>query len=213
MRLVAVHARIALLGSLTLATSACQMPEPPGELVGKYSITSALLENTCGQGALPVAETLVYRAELREDGVNAYWLVGSPPARLGRVTDDNEYRFGLQQTYAVREGSEPIDPVLAEMDPIALYGYDPFGEPSEGESAPCTLLIEESVRARVLRAAGHEDDAGRLDRSDLEGENVIQMRASSGSDCRRVLETSGGPFEQLPCAARYDLSGTLLDAD
>jgi len=210
-----VHARIALLGSLTLATSSCQMPEPPGDLVGKYSITSALLENTCGQSALPVAETLAYRVELREDGVNAYWLMGSPPARLGRVTDDNEYTFELQQTYAVREGSEPIDPVLAEMDPIALYGYDPFGEPSEGESAPCTLLIEESVRANVLRDANSADDAdaSTSENADLQGENVIAMRSSSGSDCRRVLETAGGPFAQLPCAARYDLSGTLLDSE
>lgn len=208
-----------MLGSVTLAIEltavGCKMPMPPGELVGKYAITSALIENTCGEAALPVAETLAYNAELRADGLNAYWLVGAPPARLGRVRANGEYSFELLQQYAVREGSEPIDPVLAEMDPITLYGYDPLGEPSETETAPCTLIIAESVNAHVLRDALTVSDAGTPDGTgvDLEGVNVIEMRASAGSNCARVLETAGGPFQQLPCAARYELSGALLEVE
>jgi hypothetical protein len=207
--------RVWSIVSSVLALSACKMPELPGELVGKYAITGTLEENTCGQ-ALPVDSVLRYQAELRQDQLRAYWVMGGPPANEGRRLRDGGYEFTLQQTYPVRQDQmEPVDPVLAEMDPLALYGYDPLGDPAEPDGDPCTLIIDESLRLEVF-----EDDEPRVDggaREDAEGgltgENVIAMRAAAGSQCSRVLVAAGGPFEQLPCAARYTLEGELIDAE
>jgi hypothetical protein len=206
--------------SCLLALSACKMPEAPGELIGTYAITGTLLENTCGSAALPVDEILQYRAELREDDRSAYWIVGQPPAHQGRRLRTGELEFTQEQKYAVRQDrTEPVDPELAEMDPLALYGYDPFGEPGEpGEPASpeaddCTLIIEESVRVRLVEGDSALRDAG-MDpdqHGGLIGENEIGMRASAGFECSQVLEPAGGPFEQLPCSARYAIEGERLE--
>jgi hypothetical protein len=196
---------------LALAGNACQMPEPPGDLVGEYAITASLMENTCGDAALPVAEVLEYRVELRRDGRTAYWMIGSPPGNQG-VYSSGDVSFERQEHFMVDDESEPVSPELAELDPIALYGYDPYdptAEPDDGETF-CTLIVRESIDATVLLEDGTdaEDDA-----LALEGTNTIEMSATRDSECHRVLETAGGPFEQLPCAAEYQIAGTLLDSE
>jgi hypothetical protein len=200
-----------------LALCACKMPDLPGELVGKYAITGTLEENTCGQ-ALPVDMVLRYQAELRVDTLRAYWVVGPPPAHEGRKLGGDTYEFTLQQTYPVRQDqTEPVDPVLAEMDPLALYGYDPLGEPAEPDEEPCTLIIHESLRATVFEGDNAPSDGGLSLDEEIEGglvgKNEIAMRAAAGSHCNRVLASAGGPFEQLPCAAHYALEGELLDEE
>ena len=195
---------------LLALTFACQMPEPPGELVGEYAITGTLLDNTCGDAALPVADVLSYRVQLRREGPTAYWLIGAPPANQGTITASGAIRFEREERFMVGAEAQPVDPVLAELDPLALYGYDPFdptADPLDAQ-APCTLIVREAIDAQVLsgvRFEGADDD-----NPALAGENEIAMRATSDSQCQRVLATSGGPFEQLPCAATYELSGELL---
>jgi len=201
--------KLALLLPAALGGAACQMPEPPGELVGAYAISASLTENTCGQEALPVASALSYRAQLRRDGGTAYWLIGSPPANQGVINGRGEILFQREERFTVSDEAQPVDPVLAEMDPLALYGYDPFdptAEPQDDE-ATCTLIVRESIDATVLVDADidSEDAAGAL-----QGTNSIEMTPARGSDCSRVLTSAGGPFEQMPCAATYDMSGQLV---
>jgi len=195
---------------LALAASACQA-KPPGDLVGDYAITAELMENTCGDAALPLADSLEYRVQVRRDGRTAYWMIGSPPGNQG-VYSGGDVRFERQEHFMVDDESEAVDPELSELDPIALYGYDPFdptAEPDDGESF-CTLIVRESIDATVLLEDGTDADDDALA---IEGTNTIEMSATRDSECARVLEASGGPFEQLPCAAEYQISGTLLEGD
>lgn len=203
----------ALLPLLLALAGACQMPEPPGELVGEYAITGTLRENTCGEDALPVAEVLSYTVQLRRDGATAFWLIGSPPANQGVINAAGDIRFEREERFMVRQDAQPIDPVLAEMDPLALYGFDPFDPNADPEDAdaPCTLIIRESIDGTVLNIERFDSDAG-VDVA-LEGSNAIEMRATSDSECSRVLQSAGGPFERLPCAATYELSGELLTTE
>jgi hypothetical protein len=183
---------------LALAGSGCQA-KLPGDLVGDYAITAELMDNSCGDAALPVAEVLEYRVQLRRDGRTAYWMINMPPGSQGTYRG-GEVSFTREQRFMIDEDSEPVEPELAEMDPIALFGYDPFdpnAEPDDGE-AFCTLIVRESIDASVLLEAGSGADDEALA---LEGTNTIEMRATGDSDCRRVLMPAGGPFEQLPCAA------------
>lgn len=203
-----MRARKRIVGLVALwSVAGCEPPELPGELIGKYAIRATLLDNTCGDEALPLASTLHYRVELREDGATAYWLVGAPPANLGVITAAGDVRFQREERFRIRRDAEPIDPELSELDPLVLYGYDPLdpvGQPNDNE-APCTLIVRESIEATVRRDAeeGAEDA--------LLGRNVIEMRPTRDSECRRVLTTAGGPFEALPCAATYELTGELLE--
>jgi hypothetical protein len=195
---------------LAIAGSACQA-KPPGDLVGEYVITAELMENTCGDAALPLADQLEYRVEVRRDGRTAYWMIGSPPGNQG-VYSGGDVSFERQEHFMVDDESGPVDPELSELDPIALYGYDPSDPTAEPDDAEtfCTLIVRESIDATVLLedGSGADDDA-----LALEGVNVIEMSATRDSECNRVLERAGGPFERLPCAAEYEINGRLLQSD
>jgi len=207
--------RVSKLALLLLAPTGagCQMPEPPGELVGDYAISALLTENTCGSDALPLASTLSYRAELRRDGATGYWLIGAPPANQGVLTSAGRFTFAREERFMVSDEAQAVDPELAELDPLTLYGYDPFdpeGQAANGDE-PCTLIVRESIEGSVLSEGRFDGDSG-ADVA-LEGTNTIAMSATRDSECHRVLISAGGPFEELPCAATYELSGELISAE
>jgi hypothetical protein len=195
---------------LSFCGVACQA-KPPGDLVGSYAVTASLMDNTCGEDALPLSEVLEYRVQLRRDGRTAYWMLASPPGNQG-VYAGGEVTFERQERFMISDDAQPVDPELSELDPIALYGYDPFepnAEPDDAESF-CTLIVRESIDATVLLEDGDDADDDELA---LEGTNTIEMAATSDSDCRRMLRASGGQFERLPCAAEYELEATLVDSE
>lgn len=195
---------------LSIGGAACQA-KPPGDLVGSYAITASLMDNTCGEDALPLSEVLEYRVQLRRDGRTAYWMLASPPGNQG-VYAGGDVAFEREERFMISDEAQPVDPELADLDPIALYGYDPFepnADPDDAESF-CTLIVRESIDANVLLEDGDDADDDQLA---LEGTNAIEMSATSDSDCRRVLKAAGGPFERLPCAAEYELEGTLIDSE
>jgi hypothetical protein len=195
---------------LALAGVACQA-KPPGDLVGQYAISASLMKNSCGDAALPVADALEYRVQLRRDGRLAYWMIASPPGSQG-VYAGGDVSFEREERFMLGDEEQPVDTELAELDPIALYGYDPYdptAEPDDAESF-CTLIVRESIEATVLLEDGDDADDDELA---LEGTNTIAMSATGDSDCRRVLKSAGGPFERLPCAAEYEISGTLLESE
>jgi hypothetical protein len=195
---------------LSVGGLACQA-KPPGDLVGSYAITASLMDNSCGEDALPLSEVLEYRVQLRRDGRTAYWMLASPPGTQG-VYAGGDVAFEREERFMISDDAEPIDPELSELDPIALYGFDPFepnADPDDAESF-CTLIVRESIDANVLLEDGDDADDDQLA---LEGTNAIEMSATSDSDCHRVLKAAGGPFERLPCAAEYELEGTLVDSE
>lgn len=193
------------------------MPKPPGELVGVYAIEGALTKNECGTEALPAADPLSFDVELRKQDGTGYWLQGMPPAWPGLLSEDGAFSFELEQSYAVDPKARRAPDPFSAMDPEALAdpsAYDDFDDAAQGQ--PCLLRIVESLEGTVLRdlsTRGHASKSGPApDESsspDLVGDNAIAISAASG-DCGLVMREEGGPFEALPCAAHYDLVGTML---
>jgi hypothetical protein len=209
-----------------LALVACDM-EPPGELVGEYAIRGTLLENTCGDEALPANERLDFTVQIRDDGVQALWLL-NPPARPGTLADDGQFDFESESLFPV-ESSQVSAPVPFTADPEAFTSEEDLErlDPASAASNPCTLVIVERMRGSIFRdlegprspepEAESEDEAAEgdatiepLTSSDLIANNEIIIRAASGSNCSLVMQAQGGPFETLPCQARYDVEGDLL---
>ena len=201
--------------------------EPPGELVGEYAIRGTLLENTCGDEALPANERLDFNVQIRDDGVQALWLL-NPPARPGTLSDDGKFDFESESLFPV-QSSQVSAPVPFTADPEAFTSEEDLDrlDPAAGASNPCTLIIVERMRGSIFRdlegprvpaaEPDSEDEAAEGDpiieplaSSDLIANNEIIIRAANGSDCALVMQAHGGPFEALPCQARYDVEGDLL---
>ncbi|HMI92951.1 MAG TPA: hypothetical protein VK509_16360 [Polyangiales bacterium] len=207
--------RLAVLSAPGAALGACAMPQPPGELVGAYHIEGALTENQCGEEALPATDPLTFDVQLRRDERSGYWLQGMPPARTGRLSDDGAFSFELQQIYDVPTTTgTPSDEPFLTSDPEAAADPDRFDRQEAASRAACRLTITEKVEGSVLREGGsgvHRSDED--DSPDLVGENAIVVAPVSGGNCARVVRAGGGPFEQLPCRASYELVGQLVDDD
>jgi hypothetical protein len=203
--------------------SACAMPqELPGELVGAYRITGALIENSCGSAALPAADSLDFNVEIREQDGSGLWLVGAPPGHLGSLAESGDFSFQRESTYDVGgQARQPVE-LLIEKDIERLADPQAAQQLGESSTQPCRLSVSERIAGTLLRdnrpaeAEDETEDAragegARLrDRNaDLIGANEITVRVAAG-DCRPSLDDNGGPFEQLPCEVRYDLEGELI---
>jgi hypothetical protein len=203
--------------ALGFAPIACTVPKPPGELVGAYHIEGKLVENSCGAAALPASDTLSFDVEVRQDEQGrGVWRLAMPPARFGSLTPDGAFAFELQSNYRVDVSRhEPLE-TLSELDPEALANPDLVERLDRaGAQAPCTLVVVERIEGNLFEVLS--DDAGinggaDAGEADLVGKNEIAIRAGQGSVCAPVLTTYGGPFEDLPCSARYELEGDLKGA-
>jgi hypothetical protein len=202
-----------LCPALTVAAMACAVPPPPGKLVGAYHLEGKLLENTCGTAALPAAGTLSFDVEIRQDEQGrGIWRQAMPPARFGSLTPEGAFKFELESNYRVGVSRDPLEP-LNELDPEALADPELVERLDRaGAQKPCTLVVAERIEGNLRQV--REGDAGMNDmEADLVGEDEIAIRAGQGSVCTPVLTTYGGPFDALPCAARYELKGDLKEAD
>jgi hypothetical protein len=200
--------------------------ELPGELVGAYRINGALTENSCGSAALPAADPLSFSVEIRKQGQSGLWLAAAPPAHPGSLSDDGAFSFQRQSTYDVGgRARQPVE-LLTEMDIDRLADPEAAQQLGENATAPCRLTITERIDGTVLRESQGRADAGdrahdtsasagreepRDSEVDLVADNEIGVVVVAGSDCRASLKANGGPFEQLPCAVRYELEGELIE--
>jgi hypothetical protein len=203
------------LGCLPLAALfACNAP--PGELLGVYSITGELSENSCGNSALPAPDPLQFDVEIRRiSDSEALWIQAGPPGNTGSLDQEGEFEFQSQGTFGVNAPDQTASTELLEMDPLSLANLDTFEafEAGATEGGTCVLSLSELARGRLMRDSLDADDAGSMrpeDKPDLLGENVIEIRTAEG-DCSPVLAAQGGPFDSLPCRAHYELSGKLKD--
>lgn len=200
--------RQAALPLALVALIGCQMPELPGEEVGSYAISGELMENSCGREALPAADPLEFQAQLRRENGVGYWVV-QPPATAGRLDEDGAFSFRRDSVTDLEE------PAQARVEQPEDYFVNPDEADRPSDEPLCRLRIEEEIRGRVLRVSAMDALLGDADAGgaeyDLEGENTIEIRAMSGSDCGRVVASGGGPFAQLPCQVRYEITGTLVE--
>jgi hypothetical protein len=194
----------------------CKMPEPPGELLGSYHVEGELKVNECGSEALPAADPLSFDVQIRRDARMGYWLQGMPPARAGHVGDDGSFSFALEQAYDVPTSEQAgADDAVLNMDPDDLRDPSYYEKLDKQRSSACRLTISEKVEGSMLRTllddTVHESGTASDDDPDLVGVNEITMSPDSAASCARVLKDNGGPFDQLPCTAHYDLTGKLAD--
>lgn len=178
--------------------------------MGDYSVTGTLVDHTCGKQALPAADPMLFQVELREDAGLGYWIV-RPPARSGTLSADGAFHFELEssQNVAAAPTAAPEPDPEREVDPGLAADPDRFE--TMAAVAHCTLLVHETIRGSVSRP---DADAGDIHvAGDLTGDNEIEVRAASNTDCDFVLEAQGGIWEQLPCQVSYKLEGIRLGSD
>ncbi|MDH5675150.1 MAG: hypothetical protein OEZ06_23695 [Myxococcales bacterium] len=202
---------------MLLASLGGCMGERPGELVGRYRIDGELLENTCGSSALPAVSPLHFEVEVRDDEGAGIWYL-NPPGQRGLLDESGSFEFVRESRYTVGSGLRDPNETLLEMgperfaDPELGQAYDPANS-----TRSCQMVVAERIEGRLHRALLAGQDAGLeapprdAEASDLTAKNSIEVRAASPGECDFVLEDEGGPFQQLPCAAEYTLSGMLLN--
>lgn len=151
-----------------------------------YEITVALESNTCGANALPLKDGLSYRVQFTPDPPKASWKVLPKGSPISGTFDEAErkFRFSIAQT-------------------LSLDGMD-----AGAGQLQCTVIRTETLTGTLEAPdAGLDDDA-----SPLNGEHLIGFTADSNGACRGA---SGplGPFDRLPCEAKYELVGDAKEED
>jgi len=173
---------------LAVLALACA-PQYPGDPVGTFDVTGALVANSCGHEAVPALDPVEFPVELRARQTQAYWRRGGARLVSGYMDHDGVYHF-LNSTRI------PAPAVQTEDGP------------------GCTLVREETLEIRVLAASedgGEPEDAANMAStappSALAGQHTIDIRPDRDSACSPLLVTQGGPFDALPCRIEYELVG------
>lgn len=197
-----------------VAAVGCQKPasKASGLLVGVYAIDGALIENTCGQAALPAVDPLRFEVEIRRNDQVGYWQIAKQPQQMGEIEDDGEFRFLEEQTKLVSK----MRVARSDLEP---GDFAQGGEDFDLKTTTCAMKIRETIegtlaRTFVLNDAGEPelDDTEKRPKHDLTGDNRIEVSATDDSNCSASLAAFGGPFENLPCIAHYTLSGDLQES-
>jgi hypothetical protein len=195
-----------ILGGMAVVT-ACSAGSPAGTLVGQYNVTGVLVENTCGQTALPTANPLSFAVEIREANGVGYWVPAKSSQNMGSVREDGTFSFTLSQSSVVNQTSAGDN-----LQPSDFVGAQPD---FDLQKRSCVVTTQQSVTGTLHRRVAADggvayaalSDGGSDD--DLTGENTIMVTPAPGSDCTTALAALGGAWLALPCDARYELSGKL----
>jgi hypothetical protein len=210
-----MHSRACSLCVICLWLAGCEVPERPGELVGRYDVTGALVRNECGASALPINDPLSFEVEIRDDQGTGIWYLAEPPSISGALGADGAFHFTHNQraeveapgTRTVTDPDDPNDFLAPEPD-------------IEVNVAGCQMGIVESIDGALFRdsrgdggigAPGAVESGDGEVFADLTATNMIEVSVMPGSDCKKSLAANGGPFLALPCVAEYQLTGTLLE--
>jgi hypothetical protein len=191
--------------------SACLQGSSPGTLVGKYAVRGVLVENTCGQSALPAVNPLTFVVELREDQGVGYWVPDKAPRNTGSLSQDGSFRFTVGQTQVISQGA----PGQATQN---LQPSDFLASPDTNfdlKQTTCAVTTTQTIVGSLQRKQAADGgivisaapDGGAL--GDLIAESTIAVAPSAGSDCNSALAALGGNYVALPCQARYELQGQL----
>ena len=206
----------ALCSAAWLGLSACDQGSKPGTLVGSYAVRGVLVENTCGQSALPSAATFDFVVELRIDSGVAYWMPDKASSTSGTLSDNGRFRFTLSDTQVVQ-----ATPRAQPEEPSDFLSGEPDFDLKRQQGRACALTRKQTVAGKVARriddgvvseTPASPDDAANGDSiasDDLNAEHLIEVMPSSGSACDAALAALGGAFLALPCEARYLLAGEL----
>jgi hypothetical protein len=178
-----------------------------GELIGVYSISGALVDNSCGLAALPTQNPLRFEVEIRmQDGVG-YWQMPKRPAQSGEIEEDGSFVFKHAQTSLVSSMR-----AVRDLEPQDFDNRDPD---FDLRVSTCSMKVSEVIEGTLARSFLDLLDGGTGDSDeemDLKGDNRIEVEPTEDSDCSRSLAALGGSFNNLPCGAHYKLKGELLES-
>jgi hypothetical protein len=201
--------RVHSLCVLLLALLGCEPADRPGDLVGRYDVTGALTRNDCGSSALPAEDPLLFEVEIRDNGGEGLWFLGSPNAISGTLELGGVFRF--QHDQLVEVVAPGTRTVVDPQDPNDFLDPEPD---IKVNAAGCQMRVVETVDGALHRDsrgdAGVGEPIGDEVAADLIGTNQIEVAVVAGSDCSASMSSNGGPFLELPCVAEYALTGTLL---
>jgi hypothetical protein len=183
--------------------------------VGSYSVHGVLVENSCGQNALPTSGALDFKVEIRQDTGVAYWMPVKATQSSGTLSTSGDFRFTMSETQVVSNGMRQLEP-----SDFANASANPDFDLKQ--SRACALTRKQTVKGNLGRriedgvvtqtaASMRSSDAGDdiASDDDLDAEHLIEIAPTSGSDCNVALAALGGTYLTLPCEARYLLSGNL----
>jgi len=208
MRVLAIVALALMLG--------CS-PAYPGEVDGTFDMVGSLDQNTCGDTALPAANPLLFRIELRSDGTGqAFWRRPETPVVAGTQIDGT-YRFrfvtGLPIYAADEVAGTPGCALLQEevVELVPEVSRDLDGGLDGGDAAADDAGLAADAGDATIGDAGSAADAGdggAATIQSLHGSDTIRLTVAPGYDCTPLLGSAGGPFLALPCQVDYSLSGS-----
>jgi hypothetical protein len=193
--------RVYALGAISAALIGCPNQDAPGELVGKYAVSGALQENTCGSEALPAEAALKFNLEVRRTDSQGYWIYNGPPGVSGNLADDGSFLFEYANSYDA--------PNTAVVVPEQNADFVDLQPDTPTQTSNCRLQVIERIKGSLVL---QESDGGLVSADDADGastltaDDTIEISAAAGTDCSAVRADHGGPFIALPCAAHYTLT-------
>ncbi len=196
--------------------------DPPGHAIGTYKVVMKLEENTCGPGALPLADGYSYSVELRADEPRGYWRV----PHVGPITGtyrDGAFSFTTKATLELGNADAGTAGCLVIREEL-LEGHVTLADAGSPDAAePQTdAASAQPPAADAAGDAGSETsaDAGHAgaasgdasaDAAPLTGEHTISFYPDPQGRCAGA-QGPLGTFERLPCSARYGLTGSARDS-
>lgn len=172
-----------LAGALAFTAAGCTGKDPyaPGETLGTWSVTGALVSTTCGATPNPWQ----FDVKLRHEDTTVYWVQGGAPIS-GRIDPAARATLKASDVRTVREAN------------------------AKTKTAACTMAREDVVDLTLspVTTPSTTTTATTVDLStatSFKGTLSYRFSVSEGSMCDDQLTESGGDFDALPCEVKYTL--------
>lgn len=171
---------IATAAVLAGASAGCTGKDPynPGQSLGTFQVTGALLSTTCGETPNPWQ----FDVKLRHEAVTTlYWVQGGLPIS-GKLDP---------MARAVMKASETRN--MRDAD-------------AKTKRAACNLVREDNLDVVLAPITPPVMDVTPV--TTFKGTLKYRFAATAGSECEDQLLEAGGDFAALPCEVSYEITGT-----
>lgn len=155
-------------------------PFNPGESLGTFRVTGALVSSTCG----PTPNPWEFDVKLRHDAVTTlYWVQGGAPI------------------------SGKLDPMArSTMKATEMRSVRPAD--AKTKRAACNLTREDNLDLVLSPVTTPVTDVKTA--TTFKGTLKYKFAPTQGSECEDQLLDTGGDFATLPCEVSYEIGGEKL---
>lgn len=164
--------------------SGCTGKDPynPGQSLGTFEVTGALVSSTCGTTPNPWQ----FDVKLRHDEVNTlYWAQGGLPIS-GKLDPNARVIMKASETRNMREAD------------------------AKTKRAACNLVREDNLDVVLAPITAPVTDVTTV--TTFKGTLKYRFAPTAGSECEDQLLETGGDYAALPCEVSYEISGTKTAA-